>query len=57
LLLNEYLFLQAYISLSTQSGNFWTHPCNMYACNLCINVVHLLYVSVYVCISGITSSE
>jgi len=26
LLLNERLLLKAYISLSTQSGNFWTHP-------------------------------
>jgi hypothetical protein len=29
LLLNECLFLLAYISLSTQSGNFWIHPRNV----------------------------
>jgi hypothetical protein len=27
LLLNECLFLLLFISLSTQSGNFWIHPC------------------------------
>jgi hypothetical protein len=34
LLLNECSLLEAYISLSTESGNFWIHPRRVEICGL-----------------------